>query len=142
MNKIIYYENSITAEELCFLQASVGFGEANLKQADKAIKNSLYCVSSKVNGQIAGMGRVIGDGARIFYLQDVFIGPDYQRMGIGTEIVTRLMKFIEENAFEHARTAIGLMAAKGKEDFYLKLGFRQRPNDKEGHGMMYTLNKS
>jgi GNAT superfamily N-acetyltransferase len=140
MNQIIYYENSVTAEELCFLQAAVGFGQANIKQADKAIKNSLFCVSAMVNGQIAGMGRIIGDGARIFYLQDVFIAPDYQRMGIGTEIVTRMMKFIKENAFEDAHTAIGLMAAKGKEDFYLKLGFRLRPNDKEGHGMMYTIN--
>lgn len=140
MNEIIYYENSVTAEELCFLQAAVGFGHANMEQADKAIKNSLFCVSAKVNGQIAGMGRIIGDGARIFYLQDVFIAPDYQRMGIGTEIVTRMVNYIRENAFEHAHTAIGLMAAKGKDDFYLKLGFRIRPNDKEGHGMMYTIN--
>lgn len=140
MNEIIYYENSVTAEELCFLQSAVGFGQANMKQADKAIKNSLFCVSVKVNGQIAGMGRVIGDGARILYLQDVFIAPDYQRMGIGTEIVTRLVNYIKENAFEHARTVIGLMAASGKEDFYLKLGFRLRPNDNEGHGMMYTIN--
>lgn len=140
MNEIIYYENSVIAEELCFLQAAVGFGKANMEQADKAIKNSLFCVSAKVNGHIAGMGRVIGDGARIFYLQDVFIAPDYQRMGIGTEIVTRMVNYIKENAFEHAHTAIGLMAAKEKEDFYLKLGFRLRPNDKEGHGMMYTIN--
>lgn len=138
--KIIYYENSVTAEELCFLQAAVGFGQANVMQADKAIKNSLFCVSAKVNGQIAGMGRVIGDGARIFYLQDVFIAPDYQRKGIGTEIVTRLVKYIKDNAFEHAHTAIGLMAAKDKENFYLKLGFRIRPNEREGPGMMYTIN--
>ena len=140
MNEIVYYENCVTAEELCYLQAAVGFGQANMEQADKAIKNSLFSVSAKVNGQIAGMGRIIGDGARIFYLQDIFIAPDYQRMGIGTEIVSRMMKFIKENAFEHARTVIGLMAAKGKEDFYLKLGFRLRPNDKEGHGMMYGIN--
>ncbi|WFR59577.1 GNAT family N-acetyltransferase [Anaerocolumna sp. AGMB13025] len=140
MNDIIYYENTVTAEELCLLQAAVGFGQANIEQADKAIKNSLFCVSAMVNGKIAGMGRIIGDGARIFYLQDVFIAPDYQRMGIGTEIVTRMMKFIKNNSFEHAHTAVGLMAAKGKEDFYMKLGFRVRPNDHEGHGMIYTMN--
>jgi GNAT superfamily N-acetyltransferase len=139
MDEIVYYENSVTAEEFYFLQESVGFGQLNLLQAEKAIKNSLYSVSAKVNGHIAGMGRVIGDGAKIFYLQDVFIAPDYQKMGIGTEIVTRMLKFIKENSFEGARTTIGLMAAKGKEDFYLKLGFRIRPNDNEGHGMVCTL---
>lgn len=35
MNEIIYYENSVTAEELYFLQATVGFGQVNMKQADK-----------------------------------------------------------------------------------------------------------
>lgn len=139
MSEIIYYENKVTAEELCFLQASVGFGQANRLQAETAIRNSLYCISAKVHGQIAGMGRVIGDGARIFYLQDVFIAPGYQRRGIGTEIVTRLLQYIKDNAFDQAYTTIGLMAAKGKEDFYIKLGFRIRPNDMEGHGMMCTF---
>ena len=141
MNEIIYYENSLLAEDLCFLQEVVGFGQANLMQADKAIKNSLFCVSAKVNGQIAGMGRVIGDGARIFYLQDVFIAPDYQRMGIGKEIVARMMKYINDNAFEQASTTVGLLAAKGKEDFYSKLGFQLRPNNGEGHGMIYRITK-
>lgn len=139
MNEIIYYENNILAEELLYLQDSVGFGKGNLAQADKAIKNSLYSVSARVNGEIAGMGRIVGDDARIFYLQDVFIAPKYQRMGIGTEIVNRLIGYIKENAFDDAFTTIGLMAAKGKEDFYTKLGFRLRPNEKEGHGMMHTF---
>jgi GNAT superfamily N-acetyltransferase len=139
MSEIVYYENTITVKDLYFLQNSVGFGKANLMQAEKAIKNSLFCISAKVNGQIAGMGRVIGDGARIFYLQDVFIAPEYQRMGIGTEIVIRMVNYIKANAFEDAHTAIGLMAAKGKEDFYVKLGFRLRPNNTEGHGMIYTF---
>jgi GNAT superfamily N-acetyltransferase len=139
MYKVTYYENQVTAEELQYLQESVGFGKANLVQADKAIKNSLYLVSAKVDGKIAGMGRVIGDGARIFYLQDVYIAPDYQRIGIGTEIMTRLLTYIKENAIKNAHTTIGLMAAKGKENFYQKLGFRIRPNEKEGPGMMYNF---
>ncbi len=139
MKEIKYYENEVTAKELYFLQESVGFGKANLMQAEKAIKNSLFCVSVKVNGQIAAMGRVVGDGARIFYLQDVFVAPDYQGLGIGREMMNRMMAYIKENAFEDARTTVGLMAAKGKEDFYLKLGFYMRPNDNEGHGMMYRL---
>jgi GNAT superfamily N-acetyltransferase len=139
MMDVLYYENDVSAQELVFLQASVGFGHADLLQADKAIKNSLFCVSAKVDGQIAGMGRVVGDGARIFYLQDVFIAPPYQRMGIGTEIVTRLLEYIKHNSIDGARTTIGLMAAKEKETFYSRFGFRTRPNDKEGPGMVYTF---
>jgi GNAT superfamily N-acetyltransferase len=139
MNEVIYYENAVSAEELLYLQDSVGFGKGNLMQADKALQNSLYSVSAKINGEIAGMGRIVGDGAKIFYLQDVFITPKYQRMGIGTEIVNRLIAYVKENSFDDAFTTIGLMAAKGKEDFYTKLGFRLRPNEKEGHGMIHTF---
>ncbi|MDF2590044.1 MAG: family acetyltransferase [Anaerocolumna sp.] len=139
MYEITFYENQVTAEELLYLQESVGFGKANLLQSEKALKNSLYCISAKVDGKTAGMGRVIGDGARIFYLQDVFIAPDYQRMGIGTEIMTHLLNYIKANAIEHAHTTIGLMSAKGKENFYLKFGFRVRPNEKEGPGMMFNF---
>lgn len=31
------------------------------------------------------------------------------------------------------------MAAKGKEEFYKKFGFRVRPNEKDGSGMMINI---
>lgn len=31
------------------------------------------------------------------------------------------------------------MAAKGKEAFYGKIGFRIRPNEREGNGMMMNI---
>lgn len=34
---------------------------------------------------------------------------------------------------------VNLMAAKGKEPFYKKFGFIERPNDKHGAGMIQYL---
>lgn len=84
---MILYENKLTAEEFCNLQEAVGFGRPNLAQVEIGLRNSIYTVSAKVDDKIVGMGRLVGDGARIFYIQDVFINRDYQNQGIGTAIV-------------------------------------------------------
>lgn len=87
------------------------------------------------------MGRIIGDGARIFYIQDVVIHPDYQRIGIGTQIMEKLLNYIENLPFSSHNIMIGLMSAKGKEGFYERFGFRKRPNDYQGNGMMLSISK-
>jgi len=79
------------------------------------------------------MGRIVGDGAMYFYIQDVVVDPDYQNLGIGSA----LMKNIENYLFIEAKkgSTIGLLAAKGKEDFYTRYGYTNRPNELLGNGM-------
>lgn len=38
-------------------------------------------------------------------------------------------------------SSVGLMSAKGKEDFYKKFGFMERPNESYGAGMIQYLKK-
>lgn len=139
MNNIILLEDKLTAKQFCNLQESVGFGIPNYQQIEKAINNSIYSISAIVDGEIVGMGRLIGDGARIFYIQDVFIKPEYQRKGIGKLIVEKLLEYIKSHGVINSNIMVGLMAAKDKEEFYQKLGFRIRPNEKEGNGMMINI---
>ena len=92
-----------------------------------------------MDGIVIGMGRLVGDGARIFYIQDLFINPKYQKIGIGTEIVSKLIQYIKGESIFDTNIKVGLMAAKGKEAFYEKMGFRIRPNEREGNGMMMNI---
>lgn len=133
------FSETITAEQFCDIQESVGFGRPKLLQTETAIKNSLYIVSVELDGEVVGMGRLIGDNSRIVYIQDLLIKPAYQKKGIGTEIINRLLNYIKCNALPNTTITVGLMSAKGKEDFYTKLGFRLRPNEKEGNGMMMNI---
>lgn len=139
MNNIILLEDKLTAEQFCNLQESVGFGIPNYQQIEKAITNSIYSISAIVNEEVVGIGRLVGDGARIFYIQDVFIKPEYQRKGIGKLIIEKLLEYIKSNGVINSNIMVGLMAAKGKEEFYQKLGFGIRPNEKEGNGMMINI---
>lgn len=139
MDNIVLLENKLTAEQFCNLQEAVGFGRPNTIQIERAIKNSIYSVSISVAEEVIGMGRLVGDGARIFYIQDVCINPEFQGKGIGKLVVEKLLDYIKSNSMENSTVTVGLMAAKGKEEFYAKLGFRIRPNEREGNGMMMKI---
>ncbi len=131
--------NEVSTEDFCRIQESVGFGTPSREMVKKALKNTPYLVGAKVDGEIIGMGRVVGDMAKIAYIQDLFIMPDFQGQGIGQKILQELLCFIEKEAVPGSTIRVGLMAAVGKEDFYIRNGFHKRPNEKEGCGMMKLL---
>ena len=139
------HENKLTADDFIFLQKSVGFGCPNLTQTEICLKNSMYSISIEIDEKIIGMGRIVGDGARNFYLQDINVHPDYQGQGIGKIIVAKLLEYIKNYTdsinLKNCRLQIGLMAAKGKESFYELFGFIKRPNDSQGNGMSLIITK-
>lgn len=132
-------QNTLTAEEFCALQQSVGFGLPDEDQVADALRASLVTYKYVENSRTLGMGRVVGDGARIFYLQDVFIHPDAQRRGVGTAIVDALLNWIRSTLPEGRTVTVALMAATGKEPIYERFGFNIRPNAHQGSGMQRTL---
>ncbi len=79
------------------------------------------------------MGRVVGDGVMYLYIQDVAVDPDYQGLGIGDVIMTAIENYLSINVIKGA--TIGLLAAQGKEAFYARYGYIERPNTSLGHGM-------
>jgi len=57
----------------------------------------------------------------VYYVQDVIVAPDHQRRGIGTRMMDKVMAYVGAHARHNS--IVGLMAAKGKEPFYLRYGF-------------------
>lgn len=70
------------------------------------------------NNYLIGFGRLLSDGIRQSALYDIVVDNDYQGLGLGKEIVTRLMATTPECNFI-------LYASPGKEEFYKKMGFRK-----------------
>jgi ribosomal protein S18 acetylase RimI-like enzyme len=119
------------------LRSAVGWPKINAKLVKKSLINSLFHILVYHNQQLVGMGRVIGDGALYFYIQDVVVAPTHQRLGIGAALMEHIEAYIDKNAEQGA--TIGLMAAQGKEDFYRRYGYLQRPTAILGHGMCKFL---
>jgi GNAT superfamily N-acetyltransferase len=67
------------------------------------------------------MGRVIGDGAFYFYVQDVAVMPEHQGRGVGGEIVDRLWAQIETLA--PPKSFVGLFVAGPAAQLYERRGF-------------------
>ena len=133
-------ENDITVEEYQGLRESVGWRRLSDKQAQAAIDNSLFFIKAIGHrGTPIGMGRIVGDGAVICYIQDLVVSPTVQGMGVGTKLINRLKEFVESLREDNTTMMLCLMCAKGREEFYLKNGFTARPTDNLGPGMITYL---
>ncbi len=136
---IVCKHYSMTGEVLYNMRNIIGWGNTTIPQAEKAVKNSIFHLAAFDGDRIIGIGRLVGDGALIWYIEDLIVIPEYQKKGIGTLMMDQLLEYIEKNSVPGSCTIIGLMATKGKESFYQKFGFRLFPNEHEGAGM--ELNK-
>ena len=100
----------------------------------------IYDIVVKDNGQTIAMGRLIGDG--IYYLiADIVVKPEYQGKGIGSRIIDKLLIYVDANTPIGGRSSIQLIAEKGKEEFYMKKGFKLIPHEFCGPGMRKIIRK-
>ncbi|MFN2283300.1 MAG: GNAT family N-acetyltransferase [Anaerolineae bacterium] len=129
----IIVEQLPSAAQYNQLRATVGWGVYAEDVIERALPDTLYCLCAFVDGELVGMARIIGDSGMVYYIQDVIVLPEYQRQGIGTQMMDRVMDYIRTHASHN--TIIGLMAAYGKEPFYEKYGFTRRPTERFGAGM-------
>lgn len=129
MEKVQYelVDNVLSAEDFVRLKVATGFIDRPLQQVEKALKGGLFNVSAVCDGKVIGMGRLVGDGAMYWYLQEIIVLPEYQGKGIGKSIVNRLIEHIKSEAVPGTKIEIGLTAVKGKESFYEKFGFSVCP---------------
>ena len=132
-------ENALDLNTYLSLRASVNWKSLTPKQAQKALSNSLYTIIAVKQGKPIGMGRIVGDGAVICYIQDFIVTSEYQGHGIGRLMMERLIQYVEGLKMENSEMMLCLMCAKGREIFYEKFGFIGRPTDSLGPGMIQYL---
>lgn len=117
----------ITIDEFLEMVESVGWNTYSKEQIEKALKNTMYMVKATVDGQLAGIGRVVGDYSIVCMLSDICVKPKFQGRGIGLKIVNELKRLIESNVKEGEKIQIELTPTAGNEPFYEKAGFKYRP---------------
>ena len=133
MDPCTIVEKLPSAAEYNRLRQSVGWGAYQEEVIDRSLPHSLYCLRACKDDQVVGMARIIRDAGMVYYIQDVIVRPKYQRQGIGTQLMDRIMDYVRAHA--NHNSIIGLMSAKGKEPFYERYGFTRRPTDSLGCGM-------
>jgi GNAT superfamily N-acetyltransferase len=138
---IKFIENDISVQEYLSLREKVNWKKLSKTQAELALKNSLFTIKAydEESGKLVGMGRIVGDGAVICYIQDLIVIPEAQGHHIGTRLINHLRAYVDSLRKEETTMMLCLMCAKGREDFYIKCGFTARPTDTLGPGMITYL---
>ena len=128
----VKYINSVPDKEQFYqLYETTGWNAKGMYSKDdlfRAINNSWYLISVYNNDKLIGFGRIISDGVYQTFIGDLIVHPDYQQRGIGSNVLNLLIEKCKESGMKW----IQLSCAKGKIDFYKKLGFHERPDDGPG----------
>ena len=132
-------EDQLDIDTYMELREAVHFRKLSRDQARRGLDNSLYTLVAYKDVKAVGMGRIVGVGAIICYVQDLIIRPEVQGEGIGGLILESLKSFVINTGFEGTTMMFDLMCAKGREPFYKKHGFIARPTDDLGPGMIQYL---
>ncbi len=132
-------KNEITVSQYLDIRAQVGWRALLQEQAEKALANSLLVIGAYDDDRLVGMGRIVGDGAVICYVQDLIVVPEYQKKKIGSMVLTTLIDYVESLKLTESQMMLCLMCAKGREPFYEKHGFVARPTIELGPGMIQYL---
>ena len=117
------------------LRRVAGLSEKTQAAAEAGLPNTWFAVTIRHEGNVIGMGRVIGDGGTAFQIVDIAVEPDHQGKGLGKRIVAALVEHIRVNA--PITAYISLIADGDARHLYAKFGFE--PVMPESIGMALWL---
>jgi len=108
-----------TPREFVRLRSVAGMRERSLDAAKAGIGDECAVVTIRKDGDLVGMGRIVGDGATVFQIVDVAVAPEHQGRGLGRRVMDELVSWLETNAPPSA--FINLIASEPA--FYERFGF-------------------
>ena len=133
---IEYSENKLTADKYNNFEMKMWNGETTPReQVERFLPHQLFSVCAIKDNEIVGIARLDGDTAYNFYINDIYVLPEYQGKGIGNTMLKKLIKYVKETCIPGTTVCIYLFSSAGKEGFYEKLGFLRRPDSTDGAGM-------
>jgi GNAT superfamily N-acetyltransferase len=128
----IKLQNGLKVSEYLELISSIGWKSLTEEQVKIAIDKSMYVVKAVVNNKTVAMGRLVGDFGCHGMLTDIVVHPDFQGKGIGTKIVLNIKNYLNDYVKKGEKFIIELCPTSGKRNFYIKCGFKYKPENMDG----------
>jgi len=110
-------------EDYLRIRSAAGMHPKTVEAATRALPNTLYGVSLHRDGEIVGMGRIIGDNGCFFTIVDIAIVPELKGRGLGRRVMAALDAWIQKNVPESAY--VTLVADGDAKYLYQKFGFAE-----------------
>ena len=113
------FDVSVPAAAVADLRESVGWNRMEADLLDPQLKNAfhLYAFDSE---QLVGYAAVVSNCVTDAYIQDVMVHPNYQRQGVGTQLMERILTRLKAEGLYMVSVIYGEEALK---PFYEKFGF-------------------
>ncbi|PKJ54751.1 GNAT family N-acetyltransferase [Bacillus sp. SN10] len=122
MENSIHYTSKHPTDfnELLALYKSLGWNSLKLtvNELEQMCKQSWYAIYAFDDKKLVGMGRIISDGVITGVICGVCVLPEYQSIGIGKEIVGRLIQRCEQS-----KVIPQLMCVESLQPYYESIGF-------------------
>lgn len=119
----ISIDKKIDPERVIDLWLSVSWGKSddyNKNDTEDALKNTSALIKAENSkGELIGIARILSDNKYHTVLAEIIVHPNFQKKGIGTAIIKKLMD-------EYSHTTIYLDALPDNEQFFAKQGFVKR----------------
>ena len=115
-------ENNLGSEE--FIQVLVNSTLGNRRPIDdpvrikKMLKHCNLIITARYLGNLVGVSRSITDFAFCTYLSDLAVDLEYQKQGIGKELIRRTKELAPE-------AKLILLSAPNAINYYSKIGMKQ-----------------
>jgi GNAT superfamily N-acetyltransferase len=113
-------EPGLSVEEFIALLARTSLGERrplnDVARMERMLREADILLTARDEGRLVGVSRALTDHAYCTYLSDLAVDEDWQRRGIGRELLRRT----HEEAGLH--TSLILIAAPAARDYYPHIG--------------------
>lgn len=126
-NKMIQYQHqaTISAEQAIDLYTRSTLGERrpihNIETFEAMLKNANLTITAWDGEKLVGISRSLTDFAYVAYLADLAVDQEYQRSGIGKQLIE------ETKVRLGPECMIVLLAAPKANDYYKHIGFEHNP---------------
>ena len=116
------------------LREATGLSPKSEPAASRGLASTTYGVSLLRDGEIVGMGRIVGDGGCFHFVVDIAVVPELQGRGLGKRIMGALDAWLRANAEPTAH--VSLFADGQAKHLYAQYGFAESSHSV---GMFYRV---
>ena len=116
---MIYKINGpLIPEDISALRKAVGWNGMDQELRNPSM-TSYYHIALYEGTEMIGVVDSVSNGVTDAYIQDLIVHPDYQRKGIGTELMNRMISYMKEKNIY----MVSVLFEENLKSFYERFGF-------------------
>ena len=114
------FDATVSPADIANLRQAVGWNRMQRDLSDPRLTTTLQLCAYDEN-HLIGYAQVISNHVTDAYIQDVMVHPDYQRQGIGTQLMEKLLSRLEEDGIYMVSVIYGDAELRS---YYEEFGFK------------------